>query len=148
MIAALFVETGGRYFGLEDVDPWDEARDARKYDGPYAVVAHPPCQRWCQLASVNEARYGHKIGDDDGCFASALTSVHRFGGVLEHPAFSLAWDAFDLPKPPTSGGWVRSCRLGFHRMGRWWSWEWTSPSTHEWRVCQRYRCGHQERRPA
>jgi hypothetical protein len=26
--------------------------------------------------------------------------------VLEHPAGSLAWDAFDLPKPPASGGWV------------------------------------------
>jgi hypothetical protein len=108
VIAALFVETGGCYFGLPEVDPWDVARDARTYDGPHPVVAHPPCQRWCQLASVNEARYGHKIGEDDGCFAAALTAVHRWGGVLEHPAFSLAWRAFDLPNPPTSGGWVRS----------------------------------------
>lgn len=27
-IAALFVETGGCYFGIDGVDPWDEARDA------------------------------------------------------------------------------------------------------------------------
>ena len=27
-IAALYVETGGCYFGLDGVDPWDEARDA------------------------------------------------------------------------------------------------------------------------
>lgn len=30
MIAALYVATGGIYFGLPDVDPWDVARDARK----------------------------------------------------------------------------------------------------------------------
>jgi hypothetical protein len=42
MIAALFVQTGGAYFGIEDVDPWDEPRDARKYFGPHPVVAHPP----------------------------------------------------------------------------------------------------------
>ena len=29
MIAALFVETDGCYFGLPGVDPWDVARDAR-----------------------------------------------------------------------------------------------------------------------
>jgi hypothetical protein len=42
LIAALYVETGGVYYGLPDVDPWDEARDARLYDGPWPVVAHPP----------------------------------------------------------------------------------------------------------
>ena len=46
MIAALYVETNGVYYGLPDVDPWDEARDARLYDGPFPVVAHPPCPRW------------------------------------------------------------------------------------------------------
>ena len=45
-IAALYVETDGAYYGLPDVEPWDEARDARQYAGPWPVVAHPPCQRW------------------------------------------------------------------------------------------------------
>lgn len=107
MIAALFVHTGGAYFNLPDVDPWDEARDARKYPGPWPVVAHPPCSRWCRLAGLVEARWGYKRGADDGCFASALASVRRWGGVLEHPAFSDAWAAFGLPAPPSSGGWVR-----------------------------------------
>jgi hypothetical protein len=106
-IAALFVETDGCYFGLPGVDPWDKARDARLYPGPYPVVAHPPCGPWCQMAPVNQARYGHKVGDDDDMFASALASVRRWGGVLEHPAFSLAWPAFALPRPNASGGWQR-----------------------------------------
>lgn len=107
MIAALFVERGGVYFGLPNVDPWDEARDARNYAGPHRVIAHPPCARWCQMAPVNQRRYGQKIGDDGGVFLAALKSVRDWGGVLEHPAFSLAWPAFNLPRPPTSGGWVR-----------------------------------------
>lgn len=106
MIAALYVQTNGCYFGLPDVDPWDEQRDARRYDGPYPVVAHPPCSRWCRLAGLVEARWGHKKGDDGGCFAAALDAVRRFGGVLEHPAYSDAWGAHGLNRPPNVGGWV------------------------------------------
>lgn len=105
MIAALYVETNGVYYGLPDVDPWDEARDARLYAGPWPVVAHPPCARWCQLAPMNQAINGLEVGDDGGCFEAALDAVQRFGGVLEHPAFSYAWRYFGLPKPQTKGGW-------------------------------------------
>lgn len=107
MIAALFVQTGGCYFGLDGVDPWDESRDARTYAGPHPVVAHPPCQRW--------GRYWHgapnkphqfELGADGGCFASALASVRRCGGVLEHPADSHAWRVFGLAKPSRDGGWI------------------------------------------
>jgi hypothetical protein len=80
MIAALFVQTDGVYFDLPDVDPWDISRDARNYDGPHPVVAHPPCSRWCRLAGLVEARWGHKRGDDGGCFASAVSSVRKWGG--------------------------------------------------------------------
>jgi hypothetical protein len=106
-IAALYVETNGAYFGLPGVDPWDEARDARLYAGPWPVVAHPPCQRW--------GRYWHgaprkphqfKLGDDGGCFGAALFAARRWGGVIEHPAQSRAWTHFGLASPPASGGWV------------------------------------------
>jgi hypothetical protein len=107
MIAALYVQKGGCYFGLDGVDPWDEARDARKYNGPWPVVAHPPCARWCRLAGLVEHRWGYKRGDDGGCFAAALASVREHGGVLEHPAFSDAWARFDLPSP-LHAGWRRS----------------------------------------
>jgi len=108
MIAALYVERNGVYYDLPDVDPWDEERDARLYDGPWPVVAHPPCQRWCRFAKGIETKHGYKVGDDGGTFASALWAVRTFGGVLEHPAGSLAWDAFGLPKPKSSQGWTVS----------------------------------------
>lgn len=111
-IAALFVQRNGVYFGLPGVDPWDESRDAMKYAGPHPVVAHPPCSRWCRLAGLVEARWGHKRGDDGGTFAHALDCVRRFGGVLEHPAYSDAWAAHDLNAPPTGGGWVNADMQG------------------------------------
>ena len=51
MIAALFVATGGVYFGLPGVEPWDIKADARGYAGPFPVVAHPPCQLWVNFAA-------------------------------------------------------------------------------------------------
>ena len=112
MIAALFVDPRGCYAGLDGVELWDEARDARLYDGPWPVVAHPPCSRWCRLAGLVEARWGHKRGDDGGCFASALASVRRCGGVLEHPAWSDAWAAHDLNAPVRGQGWSVADNLG------------------------------------
>lgn len=100
MIAALYVETDGAYFGLEDVDPWDAERDARLYAGPHPIVAHPPCQKWCQLAPLNASRLpDYHVGDDGGCFEAALAAVRAHGGVLEHPAYSLAWPRYGLPRP-------------------------------------------------
>jgi hypothetical protein len=106
MIAALYVAKGGCYYGLPDVDPWDEERDARRYAGPHPVVAHPPCARWCRLAGLVEARWGHKRGEDGGMFESALAAVRRWGGVLEHPAYSDAWARYEINKPPRHGGWI------------------------------------------
>lgn len=99
MIAALYVEKAGVYAGVPDVDPWPLGRDARLYAGPWPVVAHPPCSSWCQIAYVNQKRYGRRVGDDGGCFAHALAAVRTWGGVLEHPALSYAWPAFNLPRP-------------------------------------------------
>jgi len=114
MIAALFVETGGAYSNIEGVDPWDSQRDARKYSGPYPVIAHPPCQLWGSFAHVNFVRYGgenNRPGNDDGCFASALKNVLEHGGVLEHPAFTKAWKAHGLIAPKGKG-W---CRVDFNQ---------------------------------
>lgn len=115
-VAALYVETGGSYFNLEGVQPWDAESDARIYAGPHPVVAHPPCQRWGALGAASYARWGgehNRPGNDAGCFKAALFDVRRFGGVLEHPAKSKAWATFNLSKPvgvgwskTACGGWV------------------------------------------
>ncbi len=108
-VAALYVDPKGVYATLDDVDCWGEDRDARKYAGPHPVVAHPPCHLWTNLAHVNYKRYGgehHRPGNDGGCFERALACLRAYGGVLEHPAFSNAWKAYDLPRPPRSGGWL------------------------------------------
>ncbi len=108
LIAALYVQARGCYYGLEGVDPWGEDRDARLYAGPWPVVAHPPCARWCRYWSGGpSARVRRELGDDGGCFAAAFDSVHRWGGVIEHPEASSAWHRFGIPAPPKYGGWVR-----------------------------------------
>ncbi len=112
-VAALYVEKGGAYWNLPGVDCWDEARDARLYDGPWPVVAHPPCQRWGKMwfgqpLTVKLTGVRKVKGDDDGCFAAAIAALREFGGVGEHPWGSHAWAAFGLNIPPREGGWVSS----------------------------------------
>jgi hypothetical protein len=117
IVAALFVAHGGCYFGLDDVDPWDEVRDARFYPGPHRVLAHPPCQRWGRFWAGQPLHIKltgeRKVkGDDGGCFASALESVRRWGGILEHPWGSAAWPFFGLVVPPRTGGWIMADYVG------------------------------------
>jgi len=106
MIAALYVQPRGCYSGRPEIDPWDEARDARRYEGPHPVVAHPPCRLWTNFAALNFKRYGgehNRPGNDHGCFAAALSAIRTWGGVLEHPAFSNAWKTHGLRAPLTLG---------------------------------------------
>lgn len=109
MIAILFAAEGGTYSELAargvELDVWTADRDATRYAGPWPVVAHPPCARWSRLAAAAEGRWGVRRGEDGGLFASALSSVRRWGGVLEHPADSRAWHCYDLPTPCRGGGW-------------------------------------------
>lgn len=110
MIAALYVETNGPYFGLPNVVPYDKARDARSYAGPFPVVAHPPCERWGNYAEggPNPAAERRVVGDDGGCFDRGVWSVRNFGGVLEHPANSKAWRYYRISSPYPNGGWLSS----------------------------------------
>jgi hypothetical protein len=107
-VAALYVEPKGCYVAAPGVDAWDEARDARKYAGPHPVVAHPPCQRWGRFWHGSTRKpHQYQLGDDGGCFRAALAAIRRYGGVLEHPADSRAWDVHGMTKPPRAGGWVK-----------------------------------------
>lgn len=105
MIAALYVQADGAYAGLPGIDLWPADRDARTYVGPHPVVAHPPCQAWGRFAKL-------ALTDEGGCFAAALAAVRAWGGVLEHPAYSLAWQAHKLPYPPLTG-WQQDIHGGW-----------------------------------
>lgn len=111
MIAALYVVTNGCYFNLQGIDPWDITRDARLYNGPHAVIAHPPCERWGNFyfgspQQIANGAIRKQLGDDGGCFESALTNVRRFGGVLEHPKGSKAFAHFGIHTKPSNEGWT------------------------------------------
>lgn len=113
MIAALFVDSDGPYFGLSGVDPWSLGRDARRYKGPYPVIAHPPCKRWGRYAKGGpSAKRTFLVGDDDGCFAHALWAARTFGGVIEHPEGSYAWEWFGINNPRQGKGWIRADNYG------------------------------------
>ena len=103
VVAALFVHSRVPYASLPNVDAWPEARDARRYRGPWPVVAHPPCVRWTAYTffARGGVRQHRTIGDDGGCFAVALRAVQIFGGVIEHPRHARAWRAFGLFDVPS-----------------------------------------------
>lgn len=113
MIAALYVAKDGCYYGLPDVEPWDEERDARMYRGPWRVIAHPPCPRWGKMyfgqpLTVKLTGKRKRKGDDQGCFKCAKHDVEKWGGVLEHPSESHAWSYFGLNEPAREGGWIET----------------------------------------
>ena len=95
-VAALYVDPRGPYPAMPDVDCWDVERDARKYAGPWPVVAHPPCGPWGQLRHLCTKQ-------DPGLALAAAAQVMRWGGLLEHPAGSRLWDALRFPKPLQGG---------------------------------------------
>lgn len=113
MINALFVETGGPYFGLDGVVPWDKEADARRCVNGAPAVAHPPCERWGRYWSGGPSAKERKaLGDDAGCFAHALWYVRTFGGVIEHPEASHAFAFYGLPRPEFNGGWTQPDKYG------------------------------------
>jgi hypothetical protein len=106
-VAALFVQPNGVYPRL-GLDCWPEERDARRYTADYPVIAHPPCAAWGAYSkpTPKSLARGPLRGDDGGCFASALESLRRCGGVLEHPRGSHAFEAFGIVAP-VRGSWTR-----------------------------------------
>lgn len=134
-VAALYVCPRGPYPGLSQrrcelnrqcpggavlIDCWDESRDARLYDGPHPVIAHPPCKHWSGLrhlahvgcadcewrgprsklvlgsADTTDVRCPEcgcsDLESDADCAPRAVEQVRKWGGVLEHPAGSLLWE--------------------------------------------------------
>jgi hypothetical protein len=102
-VAVLYCDPKGPYpallgarhsltFPERALDCWDESRDARKYEGPHPVVAHPPCGPWGRLRHMYR-------GSEHDCAPRAVEQVRKWGGVLEHPAGSKLWEHCGLPTP-------------------------------------------------
>jgi len=103
--AALYIDPAGPYPKIDGVDCWDEERDARLYDGPHPIVAHPPCGPWGRLRQFCTRQ-------DPRLAIRAVEQVARWGGVLEHPLVSLIWDRL----PPGIGYLVTIHQVEFgHR---------------------------------
>ena len=93
-VAVLFAREDSIYKTLPNCDVFDMARDARTYDGPHPVVAHPPCRGWGGFAWRANVR-----PDERNLARLAVGLVRAFGGVLEHPSSSRLWQDQKLPKP-------------------------------------------------
>jgi hypothetical protein len=91
-VAALYIDPRGPYPSIPGVECWDAARDARLYEGPHPVVAHPPCGPWGRLKHLYR-------GSEHDCAPRAIEQVRAWGGVLEHPAGSQLFPAMGLPMP-------------------------------------------------
>lgn len=90
-VVVLYVDPRGPYPALV-ADWYDAERDARTYEGPWPVVAHPPCGPWGRLRHLSRH-------DDPSLALRAVDQVRKCGGVLEHPAGSLLFSAVGLPIP-------------------------------------------------
>lgn len=87
-VSALWVHprTIYRVLGL---DCWDEKRDARLFQGPGPVIAHPPCGPWGKYWAVSKEDPQHAI--------IGLEMVQKYGGVLEHPVGSVLFEQMGVP---------------------------------------------------
>ena len=98
-VAVLYADPRGPYPSIEGVDVWDEERDARFYEGPHPVVAHPPCGPWGHMLRF----CGPRLLAQKPLATLAIAQVRRWGGVLEHPVGSGLWRApVNLPRPTTA----------------------------------------------
>jgi len=77
LIAALWCAPDSYYFQYDNVIVYDETRNAHTYDGPYPIIAHPPCGPWGKLRYFSDEDCEHGL--------KAMELVHRWGGVVEQP---------------------------------------------------------------
>lgn len=92
-VACLWVMERSIYHELPGCDCWPKSRNARLYDGPGPIIAHPPCGPWGKYRAVS------RESTLDG--ELAMEMVHRFGGVVEQPLGSRLFDVHGR------GGWER-----------------------------------------
>jgi hypothetical protein len=87
-VAALYVAACGPYPRMRHVDSWPVM--AQHYNGPYPIVAHPPCGPWGKL------RWNCKY-QDESLGRIAINQVHLFGGIVEQPLGSILFRDYGRP---------------------------------------------------
>lgn len=92
--AVLYARKNSIYKQFNDLDVYDQERDAFSFNSNLPVIAHPPCRLWGKLKHQSKAPLYEKY-----TALHAVTVVQQNGGVIEHPAFSKLWHAADLPFP-------------------------------------------------
>lgn len=99
-VTALFVRADSIYKTLPEVDAWDAQRDALRWPGGTAIVAHPPCRAWGRMRWAAKPREGERE-----LAIRAVEMVRTWGGVLEHPKASRLWSVMPLPLPGAVDVW-------------------------------------------
>lgn len=93
MVSVLFTEKDSIYEKL-NVDYWNEKRDATKWPGGNAIIAHPPCRSWSRLKGQAKPKPGEKW-----LTVWSVLQIRKHGGILEHPRSSSIWKYMKLPNP-------------------------------------------------
>ncbi len=110
-VAVLCCSKNSAYHNMPGVIAYDQERDARTFSGGLPVVAHPPCRAWSAFCrhQAKPAAGERELG------FFCVDVLRREGGVLEHPAFSLLFEAAGLPE-------VGQCKRGMFTIEVWQSW--------------------------
>ena len=85
-VAVLCVAANSIYRDLPGVEVFHKRRDARTFAGGMPVVAHPPCRAW----SAHTRHQAKPEPGDAELGPMCVDVLRREGGVLEHPAHSIA----------------------------------------------------------
>ena len=119
-VAILCAAKKSVYHGMPDLEVFDEARDARTFQGGMPIIAHPPCRYWIGGLFGKQARDAAdpaQVAVEKELGLWCVEQIKRCGGILEQPAKSALWDAAALPRP---GGRLNRDGFSLCVYQRWW----------------------------
>lgn len=117
MISVLCISERSNYRRYNDLDLWDEKRNAYNFTGTNPIITHAPCAQWSRLKGVaHKNDYIKKLAP--WCFDRVLEN----GGIFEHPLESSIWkymgkkptvnvqmNWFDMPVKKKTGLYFSKC---------------------------------------
>jgi len=100
----LFARADSVYKLIAGCDVWDLERDALRWPGGCACIAHPPCRAWGKLKYFARPRCGERW-----LAVWSVLQVRRWGGVMEHPYSSSIWQRMQCLPPGQRDQWGGIC---------------------------------------